>query len=238
MINPFLAPRRAAGRNRFRPGPAAAALVLAAASLFGVSAAQPPSARPSLAPPPVTSATDDYTRYELLAPETASFRIVYEVTATAPGARFFFNAIRKGSVASGEAVFDRMTGEPLTFDIVTGAEARAAGEADADPATSYIRVRLARPVPANGEVRLRIDKTYKDPASYFREGDRIVFSRSLGIRRNAVVLPAGYELVSCNYPSQVLPEPDGRLAVSFINVGPGAVPFVIAARPLPQRSAR
>ena len=29
---------------------------------------------------------DTYTRYELLAPETNSFRILYEVTETAPGA--------------------------------------------------------------------------------------------------------------------------------------------------------
>ena len=47
---------------------------------------------------------DDYTRYELLAPDTAQFRILYEVTATTPGARFFFNAIRKGSIASDERV--------------------------------------------------------------------------------------------------------------------------------------
>src|SRR6188474_776869 len=45
---------------------------------------------------------DDYTRYELLGPDTAQFRILYEVTATTPGAKFFFNAIRKGSVASDE----------------------------------------------------------------------------------------------------------------------------------------
>jgi len=35
--------------------------------------------------------TDEYTRYELLAPETASFKIYYEVTATTAGARFFYN---------------------------------------------------------------------------------------------------------------------------------------------------
>jgi hypothetical protein len=129
-----------------------------------------------------------------------------------------------------------MTGTPLKFDVVSGAEARAAGEPRADLDTSYIRVYLPRPVPAGGEVRLRIDKTYKDAASYYRDGDLLVFARSLGIRRNAVVLPAGYELVSCNYPSQVVAQPDGRLVVSFINIGAGAVPFAIKARPLPRRS--
>jgi hypothetical protein len=42
-----------------------------------------------------------------------------------------------------------------------------------------------------------------------------VFTRSLGIKRNAVVLP-GYELVSCNVPAQVA---TGRRphVVSFVN---------------------
>ena len=63
--------------------------------------------------------TDEYTRYELLAPDSASFRIRYEVTATTAGAKFYFNPIRKGSVASEEAVYDAMTGKPLQFEVVT-----------------------------------------------------------------------------------------------------------------------
>jgi hypothetical protein len=179
---------------------------------------------------------DDYTRYELLAPDSAQFRIVYEVTATRPGARFYFNPIRKGSDATDEAVFDRMTGQPLQFKIVTGAEAREAGQTQADLDTSYIQVTLARPVPEGGETRLRIDKTYKDPKSYYREGDGIVFNRGLGIKRNAVVLPVGYELVACNVPSQVLSEADGRVAVSFLNTYPGEAPLIVKARPLPKSS--
>ena len=33
--------------------------------------------------------TDDYTRYELLEPGSAGFRIIYDVTATTAGARFY-----------------------------------------------------------------------------------------------------------------------------------------------------
>lgn len=180
---------------------------------------------------------DDYTRYELLDPASAQFRILYEVTATQAGARYYFNAIRKGSEASDEAVYDRSTGQKLPFTIVRGAEAKAAGLASADAGTSYIRVTLPQPVPAGGEVRLRIDKTYRDPQSYLREGSAIVFSRSLGIRRNAVVLPKGYELVACNVPSQVVQEPDGRIRVSFMHTGAGPAPLVIRARPLPPPAA-
>ena len=74
--------------------------------------------------------TDEYTRYELLAPETSSFKIYYEVTATTAGAKFFYNPIRKGSVASDESVFDAMSGKPLEFAVVSGAEAKKAADGE------------------------------------------------------------------------------------------------------------
>ncbi|MBV8402627.1 MAG: hypothetical protein JO203_00405, partial [Gammaproteobacteria bacterium] len=43
---------------------------------------------------------DEYTVYDLLAPDSASFRISYEVSATTAGAKVFYNPIRSGSVAS------------------------------------------------------------------------------------------------------------------------------------------
>ncbi|MGE0441310.1 MAG: hypothetical protein AB7L66_22085 [Gemmatimonadales bacterium] len=176
---------------------------------------------------------DEYTRYELLAPESAQFLIVYDVTAVSPGARYYFNPIRRGSEASDESVIDPATGAALPFEVVSGRVARTQGFANADTAGDYIRVTLPRPVPANGEVRMRIVKTYRDPKSYYRDGDLIVFDRSLGIKRNAVVLPAGYELVGLNVPSQVLREPDGRILISFINPSAGAAPLIVRARRLP-----
>ncbi len=178
------------------------------------------------ATPAKQTEADEYTRYELLAPDTASFKILYEVSATTPGAKFFFNPIRKGSTASDEAVYDSMTGEPLHFEVVSGAEARKDPlMADAEADGSYIKIQLARAVPPEGRGRLLIVKTYKDAKSYYREGDAIVFNRGLGIKRNSVVLPPGYELVGCNVPSQVLPQADGRIAISFMNACPGEAPF-------------
>jgi hypothetical protein len=182
--------------------------------------------------PRVPTQTDEYTRYELLAPETAQFRIFYEVTAITPGALYYFNPIRKGSQASDESVLDRMTGKPLKFEEVSGAEARAAGMDRADLDTRYIKVTLPRAVPKDGQVRLQIDKTYKDAKSYFTDGELVVFSRPLGIKRNSVVLPAGYELVSCNVPSQVIEQKDGRLAISFMNAGLDQASLVVKARKL------
>jgi hypothetical protein len=182
-------------------------------------------------PSPTTqSETDEYTRYELLAPESASFRIHYEVTATTAGAKVFYNPIRKGSTASDEAAYDAMLGTPLHFEVVSGAAARKdALMPDADPATDYIRVTLARPVPEHGQGRVLIVKTYKDAKSYYLEGQTLVFNRPLGVRRNQVVLPAGYEVVGLTVPSQILTEEDGRIAVSFLHAGAGEAPLVLRA---------
>lgn len=179
---------------------------------------------------PRQTQSDDYTRYELLAPGTAKFRILYEVTATTPGATHFFNAIRRGSVASDERVTDLATGKPLEFGEVDGLVARSGGVRNADSTGKYIRVKLARPVPKEGEVRILIDKTYYDTASYKVGGDTIVFTRPLGIKRNSVVLPAGYELVSSSYPSQILEEADGRVMISFWNDAPGQAEVTLVGR--------
>jgi len=96
---------------------------------------------------------------------------------------------------------------------------------------SYIRVQLARSVPLEGQGCILIVKTYKDAKSYYCEGDAIVFNRGLGIKRNVFVLPPGYELVGCNFPSQVLLESDGRVFVSFMNAGPGEAPLILRAKP-------
>src|SRR5436190_17780665 len=81
--------------------------------------------------------SDAYTRYELLAPGTAKFRIVYEVTANTAGAAYYFNPIRKGSVASDEHVYDRATGKPLEFDVVGSGIAQAGGVRNRDTTQTY-----------------------------------------------------------------------------------------------------
>ncbi len=219
------------------------ALLSLASALIGCAAVYPapgpppiaapaPAARPARAAEPVREA-DEYTRYELLAPGSGRFHILYEVTAIEPGATLFWNPIRKGSAASGESVRDMASGAALRFEVVGGAAARAAGLSEADPATSYLQIHLPRPVPREGGVRLSIEKTYEDRKSYAEDGaDGLVFDRPLGIRRNAIVLPAGYELVSVNLPAQVLSQPDGRVVVSFMHPGPEAAPLVVRARRL------
>jgi hypothetical protein len=184
---------------------------------------------------------DTYTRYELLAPESHQFKIYYEVTETRAGAKYHFNAIREGAEATDESVIDLATGKPLKFEVVTGAQAAQASDDKSNPQSerfnptgNYIQVHLAHPVPARGEYRLAIIKTYKDDKSYYSEGEAIVFKRPLGIPRDSVVLPQGYEIVSSSVATQVLMEKDGRLKLAFVNPGSGGQLEVnIKARRLP-----
>src|SRR2546430_9787137 len=114
-------------------------------------------------------AEDDFTLYDLLAPDTHQFAITYDVTTSREGAELFFNPIRPGSVASKEKVLARATGKELQFEVVSGKEAKTSGlvpDKTADDA-QFIRVHLPGPVPKGGETRTRILKTYTDGASYF-----------------------------------------------------------------------
>ncbi len=182
--------------------------------------------------------SDSYTRYELLDPASQRFRIIYDVSATTAGATYYWNTLRKGSEHEINEVIDLFSGEKLEWEIVSGTGAMAKGKKFGSDDIDYLQITLARPVPEDGESRIRIDKTYKDPASYYAEGDFIVFDRSLGIRRNAVVLPKGFELTEVNYPSQVNMERDGRIVASFMNDGTGAVPYKIRARRILSRTPR
>lgn len=201
---------------------------------------------PTATAPGQFASADTYTRYELLAPESHQFKIYYEVTETKAGAKFHFNAIREGAEASDESVIDLATGKPLKFEVVTGSQAaEASGDKSNpqaerfNPSSKYIQVHLAHPVPARGEYRLAIIKTYKDDKSYYTEGDAIVFKRPLGIPRDSVVLPAGYEIVSSSVATQVLSEKDGRLKLAFVNPGSGGQLEVnIKARRLPASPKR
>lgn len=168
---------------------------------------------------PAQTVQDEYALYDLLAPETASFRAVYDVAFTTSGATVFHDRIGSGlttAAASDDGVIDLMSGAPLKYTV---------------SATS-VDVTLARPVPAEGgQARMRITKTYKDAKNYRRDGDGLIFDRAIPIRRAAILLPAGYQLTECNVPSQVLADPDGRLRVSFMHQAPGAAALVLRAKP-------
>lgn len=178
------------------------------------------------------AASDELTVYELLAPATHSFAIIYDMATTVAGSPYLFNPIRRGSEASDERVVDAATGKELKFETVTAAQAQEHGMKGRASADNYIQVTLARPVPKGGEARVRIFKTYKDAASYGSDGSDLTFQRGLGIKRNVVVLPRGYELIACGAPGIVSTQADGRIRVSFFNDRDDELMVKLRGRPL------
>ncbi|MDR3698080.1 MAG: hypothetical protein P4L56_00510 [Candidatus Sulfopaludibacter sp.] len=177
-------------------------------------------------------AADDFTVYELLAPASHSFDIIYDVTQTREGSPYFYNPIRPGSVATNERAIDLATGKVLELAVVDGKAAKAAGGVGARTAddAQYLRVKLLRPVPKSAETRIRIYKTYTDPPSYYEKDDGFVFDRPLGIKRNVVVLPKGYDLVGSASPAIVSTDTDGRIRLSFLNDRNDQLPVRIVGR--------
>src|SRR5712691_685538 len=180
-------------------------------------------------------AADEFTLYELLAPETHQFAITFDVTQAREGAELFFNPIRPGSIATKERVIARANGKDLQFEVVSGKEAKVSGlvsDKTADDAR-FIRVHLPGPVPKGGQTRIRIIKTYTDAASYGIKDGQLVFERPLGIKRNVVVLPKGWEVVGCASPGIISTDADGRIRVSFLNDRDDQLPVKIVGRRLP-----
>ena len=174
---------------------------------------------PALVEPqtPAQTVQDEYAVYDLLAPASGTFKTIYEVAVTSSGATEFRDRIGSGLTpvaASDDGAVDLMTGAALKFAV----------ERDA------LHIQLARAVAADGgQARLRITKTYRDPVSYRADGNALVFSRRIPLPRTAILLPAGYQLLECTMPSQVLTDPDGRLRISFMNQMPGDQTLLIRA---------
>jgi hypothetical protein len=174
---------------------------------------------PQTAPTASTNqtATDQYARYELDSPDTGTFHVSYEVSATTAGATRLLDPIRPGTTVSQATAIDLMTGQPLAVSR-TG---------------TGLVLTLLRPVPAKGQGRIRIEKTVKTgqgAAGYAMAQGLGVFTETLSTRRGIVVLPSGFELVACNMPSQVLTEADGRVSVAFMNQAPGEATIVVKTR--------
>ncbi len=177
----------------------------------------------------------DLAVYTLLAPSTHSFELVYDTSVTRPGAAYFFNPIRPGSVMSKESAIDLASGQALELKVVSGREAKAANAVAANTADNvrFLRVQLVRPVAQGAETRIRIRQTYVDAASYRATETGFVFERPTGVTRNIAVLPAGYELTGSRSPTIVSTGADGRIRVSFFNDRDDDLPVRIEGRKLP-----
>lgn len=174
--------------------------------------------------------------YFLNPPETHSFDLYHDYTEARAGVSKYLNVVRKGSTASNPQGRILDTGESLKVETLRGDAITKAGidlkgelEGPLQADTEVVVIRFA-PVPKGGSVRLRISETYTDPGRYRLEGDELVFDRSLGRPRNAIVLPAGFALTACSIPATVSETPDGRIRLDFVNARPDEIAVLLKAR--------
>jgi hypothetical protein len=173
--------------------------------------------------------------YFLREPGTHAFDLYHDYTESRPGVGRYLNAVRTGSSASNPSARNLDTGEALPVEIRKGDDLIAAGLGEGEevePGSEVVMIRFP-PVQPNGSIRLRISETYTDPKSYRLEGEELVFDRTFGRPRNAVVLPAGWYLTASSIPARVSETPDGRIRLDFVNPRPDEIAVLIKARRRP-----
>lgn len=170
--------------------------------------------------------------YFLNPPETHSFYLEHDYTESRPGIDAYLNVVRPGSTASGPAARVLDTGEALSVQTMKGdAVLRAKLHADEEikPDADVVVVRFPA-VKKGGSVRLRISETYTDLSRYRLDGDELIWDRSLGRPRNAVVLPFGYALTASSIPAVVSETTDGRIRLDFVNPRNDEIAVLIKAK--------
>jgi hypothetical protein len=170
--------------------------------------------------------------YFLRDPESHAFDLYHDYTEAREGTDRYVNVVRKGSTVSNPAARILDTGEALKAEILKGNAITAAGLDIGEPVRPDSEVVLVRfaPVARGASVRLRISETYTDPDRYRLEGDGLVWDRSFGRPRNAVVLPAGWILTASSIPALVSETADGRIRLDFVNPRPDEIAVLIKAR--------
>jgi hypothetical protein len=173
--------------------------------------------------------------YFLQPPETHAFRLYHDYTESKEGADKYVNVVRKGSTASNPSAVLLDTGQALTVETLKGEEITKAKVELGEPVRPDSEAVVIRyPAVKKGQsVRIRITETYTDPKSYRMEGDELVFDRSFGRPRNAVVLPPGWYLTASAIPAAVSEMPDGRIRLLFVNPRPDEIAVLIRAKRRP-----
>jgi hypothetical protein len=171
--------------------------------------------------------------YFLQQPETHAFSLYHDYTERRPGINGYANVVRAGSVASSPSAYVLDTGEKLKTEEMSGAEMVAskinAGET-VDPKDRVVVIPFPAAVKKGETLRLRIAETYTAPVSYRLDGDELVFDRSLGRPRNAVVLPSGWYCTESAAPATVTQLPDGRVKLDYWDDRPEAVDVLLKAK--------
>jgi hypothetical protein len=170
--------------------------------------------------------------YSLRDPDSHAFDLFHDYTESREGTDHYVNVVRKGSTVANPSARILDTGEALKPETLKGPAITAAGVDIGEPVRPDSEIVLIRfpPVARGASVRLRISETYTDPVRYRLEGDELVWDRSFGRPRNAVILPAGWRLTASSIPATVTETDDGRIRLDFVNPRPDEIAVLIKAR--------
>jgi hypothetical protein len=165
-------------------------------------------------------------------PETHAFSLYHDYTETRVGVNGYANVVRAGSVASHPSAYILDTGEQLKAEEMSGAEMIASKINTGETVEKDARVVVIpfAPVQTGQSLRLRIAETYTAPLSYRLNGDELLFDRSLGRPRNAVVLPSGWYCTASAAPATVSQLPDGRIRLDYWDDRPEPVDVLLKAK--------
>ena len=132
--------------------------------------------------------------YFLRDPDTHAFDLFHDYTETREGMDRYVNVVRKGSTVANPSARILDTGRGAQAGDPQGRGHHRRRLDIGEPVRPDSEIVLIRfpPVARGASLRLRISETYTDPARYRLEGDELVWDRSFGRPRNAVVLPAGW----------------------------------------------
>lgn len=173
--------------------------------------------------------------YSLRDPATHAFDLFHDYTESREGMDHYVNVVRPGSTVENPSARILDTGQALTSQILKGEAITAAALDIGEPVKPDTEIVLVRfpPVGRAASVRLRISETYTDPARYKLEGDELVWDRSFGRPRNAVILPRGWMLSTSSIPATVRETEDGRIRLDFVNARPDEIAVLIKAKRRP-----
>ena len=202
----------------------ALALVLAAAA---TARAQDPAARLT-----ERARQDREIVYLLREPETHAFDLFHDYTENREGTDKYINVVRQGSTVSNPSAVVLDTGQALAPEILKGPAITAAKLDIGEPVRPDSEIVVIRfPAVTRGtSLRLRISETYTDAARYRREGGELVWDRTFGRPRNAVVLPPGWTLTASSIPATISETDDGRIRLDFVNPRPDEIAVLVKAR--------
>src|SRR5688572_30578451 len=130
-----------------------------------------------LAQAPPSGEQDAYTRIELMAPDTGTFKVTHELAVTTAGATSYDWRPWPGTELTSFKCIDLMTSQAFCTEL------RVLRGGAGGTSLQVVQIPLARPVPKDGQSRIRIQTDAKNPVMFRRTGQAATFKMAVSAPR-------------------------------------------------------